>query len=444
MSMKRRTALVLTAASAALICLSQRPSAADQPDVDELRARVEQLEAEVTRLRAASSDAWLDEQRADAIRALVQDVLADADSRASLLQNGATGGWDNGFYLASPDGNFKLKLMGVLQVRFVYNNQDDGSGDPHRWGFENKRTALKFGGNVVDPTWQYFVQGLFGAAGGDFMLLDAFITKDLGAGWSVRAGKFRLPFLREQIVNYTNLVPVERSLLSATFGLGRAQAVQLAWKGERIGAAVAYSDDIDGIGGITAPALAYDTEYAFTARVEGLLQGGWNQFSDFTSFRGDEFGALLGAAVHWQSSEYGTPDYETEILRWTVDASLEFGGADVYAAVIGNHTDENDPAISNVDQIAFLVQGGVFITDDWEVFARYVWADEDTDADDLSVLEIGAVHYFNKHQLKWTTDVGFGFNEVTSTFASGGAGWRADAPGDDGQIVVRSQMQLMF
>ena len=52
--------------------------------------------------------------------------------------------------------------------------------------------------------------------------------------------------------------------------------------------------------------------------------------------------------------------------------------------------------------------------------------------------------YWKKHNLKWTTDIGFGLNEVDGTFDKTGVGWREDAPGDDGQIVLRSQFQLKF
>ena len=38
----------------------------------------------------------------------------------SLLQAGATAGWDRNFFLASSDGNYLLKISGQLQASFVY------------------------------------------------------------------------------------------------------------------------------------------------------------------------------------------------------------------------------------------------------------------------------------------------------------------------------------
>ncbi|HRP63092.1 MAG TPA: hypothetical protein PK400_07365, partial [Phycisphaerales bacterium] len=65
---------------------------------------------------------------------------------------------------------------------------------------------------------------------------------------------------------------------------------------------------------------------------------------------------------------------------------------------------------------------------------------------DLAVITVGVNKYFSKHAVKWTTDVGYGINEVDPFWGSrgAGAGWRSDAAGDKGQIVIRSQLQLVF
>ncbi len=76
---------------------------------------------------------------------------------------------------------------------------------------------------------------------------------------------------------------------------------------------------------------------------------------------------------------------------------------------------------------------------------RYEWSDFDSPGvADLSVVTVGVVRYYNGNLLRWTTDVGVGLNPVDPAFASPRLGWRADAPGEDGQVVVRSQLQLLF
>ena len=200
------------------------PSANAQALVD----RIEQLEAEVAVLRRNQGVDYLTERRADEIRALVHDVLADADTRASLAQSGVNAGYDKYFFVASADGAYRLNLTGTIQTKFAYNSQDSSPDDDDRWGFENRRTTIRMFGHVVDPSWQYTVHGNF--IGGDFKLLDGFIRKDLGEGWSILAGKKKLPFDHEQLMGYNTLTAVERSLIAAAFGVGRAEGFQAAYE----------------------------------------------------------------------------------------------------------------------------------------------------------------------------------------------------------------------
>ena len=100
------SALSLSGASLAGTATGQTDDAALRAEIDALKAQVAQL---------STGDDWLTEQRSDEIRGLVQDVLADADTRASLLQSGMTAGYDKGFVVGSADGNFLLKINGYTQ-----------------------------------------------------------------------------------------------------------------------------------------------------------------------------------------------------------------------------------------------------------------------------------------------------------------------------------------
>jgi hypothetical protein len=96
----------------------------------------------------------------------------------------------------------------------------------------------------------------------------------------------------------------------------------------------------------------------------------------------------------------------------------------------------------SADMYGAVVQGGYYLTDDWEAFARYEWGDNDAPtAANLSVLTAGANYYIEGHSLKWTTDIGVGFGAVAGTWASVGANWRAS---ESGEVVIRSQFQLLF
>ena len=68
-------------------------------------SQIAELKQELAELKQQNGQDWLTEQRSSEIRGIVQDVLADADTRTSLQSSGAMAGYNNGFFLASPDGS---------------------------------------------------------------------------------------------------------------------------------------------------------------------------------------------------------------------------------------------------------------------------------------------------------------------------------------------------
>ncbi len=458
-----------------------------QQEMQRLREDNQAMRAELDEIRHSTGDNWLTEQRAEEIRGLVADVLADADSRASLLSDGLHAGWRDGFFLASPDGRFMLQLQGQMQFRYVYSYHDT---DPppfpaeiapqqqrHARGFENTRTRLTFRGHVFDRDLTYLVRGAFQRSrtdnpqGGGFALLDAWMRYHFNEEWSVRAGQFKLPFSREQLVYSGHQLAVERSLVDSNLNIGRSQGVELTYADDIHRVSVAYSDGgTDNLGffgtvaqgtglGDTVPgqppsntaALVRGVEYAFTARYELLAAGNWRQFEDFTSPMGEDFALMFGIAGHYQRDQTMRQPVptrrNTRWLGYTVDASAEFGGANLFAAFTHHYID--NPA-DNVNVFGVVAQGGVYLTSKWEAFARYEWGHwslNAADFQDLHIATIGTNYYLDGHDAKWTTDVGLGMTQVDTSWstATGGApGWRTDPAGSKPQVVFRTQFQLLF
>lgn len=424
---------------------------------DELLARVAQLENEVRTLRGA--DATLDEARADEIRSMVADVLADADTRSSLLQSNRVNGWNNGFVLGSPDGNFTLRMNAIAQVRFIASLQDNSpagaGGDDSRYGFENNRTRLTFSGNIVDPSWLYKLQFEFGSDGAA-TLLDAYVAKKLNDNLILGAGQVKVPMLRETLIGADKVQGVARSVVEGEFGAGRTQGVIAYYNTDQWRFSGAVTDGHGNVGGFNQPWNNADTDVSLTGRGEFLVAGEWADFADITSAPGQEFAAMVGGSFHYQTGESGTAANEVEAIQWTVDGSIEGDGWNVFAYVV-SRTLDNDATV-DLDQTAFVVQGGIYLNDDWELFGRYEWADMDiAGAEDLSIVTIGATNYISGHNLKFTADVGYALDPVPAAFQTGGlangslstgsgsnVGWREDAAGEDGQLVLRAQMQLAF
>jgi hypothetical protein len=437
--MNLTTRVGLLAGATAMTLTGMGAAATTDTNAEELRAQIEKLNARVAELEGGN---WLTEQRSNEIRGLVNDVLADADTRASLLGSGMTAGYNDGFTIGSADGNYSLRLNGQLQFRYNYSYQsdiDDVGGDRHRTGFENTRTKLWFSGHIVNPQWQYVIEGNFDRNGGDFGLLDAYISYDYGNGVSMTAGQFKLPLLREELVDSRYQQTVERSLVNSYYTGGRSQGLMVTWAQDNFRFHGAFSD---GAGQANTGWQMRTTEYAFTGRAELLLDGNWDQFSQFRSPTGGEQGFLVGVAAHWEDGEYGTAANEFEIFRLTADISAQFGGWNLFGAYIFENIDSSIGG--SVSDHAIVVQGGFHLTDEWELFGRYehAWFDSAYDASDLSILTIGANYYIAGHNAKLTADFGYAFNEVD--FGNTMAGWRGDMGTDDGQIVIRTQLQLLF
>lgn len=486
--------------------------------LEEIKVLRQQNEALATKVgsleeRVLADGDWLTEERAREIRAVVTDVLADSAARESLAGDGATAGYDKskGFFLASADGNYTLSIKGDMQIRWAYNSRDIGAataaqGSPSNttsddaWGFELRRVRITFFGNVVDPTWTYELKIAFNrnaVSANNAFVDEAFITKDLGGGWSLRAGQFKVPFLREELVTTTAQLAVERSLVNDFFSANKSQGLRLAWQDDQFKVEGFYGDAIRAVGtspyGVTTGGAGplnagaaqgvltsqntnfntNQTDYAFAARVEWKPTGDWKQFKDMQSYRGEGQGMLFGLAGYAEQVDAvsgvggATPDV---ILSATADASFDFGGANIFAyGVYRNVSLQSPQAVrgggtsDEINQWGAVLQGGYFVADDVEMFARYEIGDSDDDqyrtqstallasGQDLSVLTVGMNWWLagvKNKQVKWTTDFGYSFEPLVD-FAASGANYLPDytATGgetNDGQWVVRSQLQFMF
>jgi hypothetical protein len=456
--------LLASLACAAGTWAESMPDASMADLLETMRAEIQRLhednarmQREIDELKASTNDNWLTARRSDEIRGLVAEVLADADVRAASLQGGLTAGWSDHFYLASPDGRFKLQLEGQMQIRWVYSYHD--IPDRHRHGFENTRTKLTFRGHAFNPDLTYLIRGNFGRSGGGFSLEDAWVQYRMSADWLVRIGQFKIPYGREELVSSARQLAVERSLVSENTNFGRSQGVELIYAQDDWKVLFMVHDGIeDNFGGFDAiqlttggntPALTQDVEWALSARYEYLFAGEWDQFDDFTSPPDGEYGLLLGLAGTYQQFEYGEGvgpfRDEPRMLAVNADLSAEWGGANAFGSFTWSYND--NPDFPHIYIYGFVLQGGVYFTPRLEVFSRYEygwWDFDGQDFADLHVITFGANYYLKGHDAKWTTDIGFGIGRTEGNWDSDLAGWREDAGRSEPQIVFRTQFQLLF
>jgi hypothetical protein len=428
----------------------------------------------------------------------VQDVLADSSTRSSFQGAAATSGYDNGFFLSSADGNFKLKINALEQVRFTWGNgwgadtnAAGGNNDVNnQWGFENRRTQVFFSGNVVDPSWKYLVgmaydsqpdpyvrnQGpnsaFYGPVEGpQFQLYYAQITKDLGDGFSVTVGQQNAAFtLQSQLFNAGMTQMGEYSVFEYAFGLGQQVGISAKWEKDMVRVMGGYYNAAYTPGG-SSTSYSWNAQnnqsVALTGRAEVKMAGSWDQFSKESSFKGEEFGLVGGAGIFWQNARAmnDQPPYGFAPVGITVDANAKFGGFNLIAQVLW----QNSYAFENPDAStwAFNLQGGAFLTEDLELFGAWNYNNigynlgggaTAQDGVASNYLQLGANWYFAKNNMKLSVIGTIPLNTNASTQGAdslGGASYglinvdgtgSASTPlssfGSNFGLVV--QLQLMF
>lgn len=404
----------------------------------------------------------------DEIRALVADMLADAETRSSLLQSGATAGHDGKFFLASPDGAFRLNIGGQLQFRYIANFRDEGGGDGEtenddfESGFQNRRIKLRFDGTIYDDFF-FKVQSAFGRDGGNNRLEDAYFGYEFENGLKVQAGQFKLPFAREELVSSKYQLASERSFVGDLFTGNRSQGVMFSYEQERWRAAFAFSDGFNALNTDFNDNFNRDfnrsgeADFGVTGRVEFLGSGNWKQFEDFTSPRGSEkFAWMVGGAVHFQD---GASDRRPgaidggSLLTWTADVSLEGNGWNLYGAVYGRHPDRQftESGAPSSDEFGFIAHGGYYVTDKIEPFARYEILIPDSGSG-FNVLTAGVNYYIHGHAAKFTLDVvvfldapdDAEFDGIRGFDSQTGSGFLGSGNVEQDEVVARAQFQLLF
>ena len=419
---------------------------------EQLVRRLDRIEAGLQRLETNETDHWLTRRRADEIRGLVSDLFADADARTTLKDTDLTGGWDDDFFLQSADGNFRLEVSGQLQVRYVWNRRRASNGTlDTRDGFAVRRAKIKIDGHLISPDLGYTI-GLADSPARGFVLQSFNVRYRVTDELMVLVGRARPPLLREEQVSSKRQLAMERSLVSKAFSQTRTVGIMLRYRDDLFRISAGFMDASVGNVDPSAPLdeligeLAPGERWRTSARAEVLLRGRWKELDDFTSFPGDRPTVALGTGVmlQWEDLLPVVPVGRNNInlLRWTADITVEFGGSSIFAYVIGTTVDEKSKPV--LHQFGAVVQAGIFVTDEWEVFGRYEAGETDGVGEELSVLTLGANYFFSEHELKWTMDVGYGFNPVDDFWSSRRAAWLEDDTGKAGQLVVRMQMQMLF
>jgi hypothetical protein len=361
-------------------------------------------------------------------------------------------------------------------------------------GFENRRTQLNFGGNMFDPSWTYKVRfnysavpngnlatglGLesavtpYGENGGVMTLADASITKTMDGGIAITAGQYRTPFTRATLVDDGVQLAADYSVNDYFFSAGYMQGIMGSWSSDMFKVMASIGDAIGTTNNTWSNDTTNATDFNGAVRVEAKLNGSWSQFGKETSFRGEEFGLLVGAAYLHSDTDAIDPASGSGIdarNAFTVDATAMFGGANLSAVYTYSNLADVEGADTSTWFWGITVQGGVFVTDAIEVWGAWNYFDQDGSVTDAynsaasaaagttiagsgsnNFLQVGANWYFAKNGCKWTTQLNIPLSDDSVSangYGSTGAwGWTPNGDGgftSGSDASILTQLQFMF
>jgi hypothetical protein len=308
----------------------------------DLQARLDAAEARIAELAANQNADWMTEQRSEQIRGLVQDVLSDADTRASLQGSGATSGYNNGFFVQSADGKWSMTVNGVFQERFTYARSQEASN----WGFENTRTLLNLSGNIAGSAYYnmrlgwspYNLNGLSTTVAGvttgpqSANLQWAYGGFDLNDTTKVQLGSQKYDVMRSWIVNVEHQMMVERSASSmiAWNTSTTTNGVKLIFDQDNMRGNVMFSNNSNATAQDNF--TANEEGWGLSGRAEFLMQGDWSQFAAIGSASGEAAGSMLGIGGSLLSDALGgtddswnlTADYNYDADGWSLMADTNY------------------------------------------------------------------------------------------------------------------------
>ena len=244
-----------TALAAAVVLSAGSAFAADGADVNvELQA----LKTRIAELEKKENENWLTAERASQIKELVQEVITDSRKRGQFADGDLQAGYKDGFFVQTADQNFKLVVGGFAQVRYeyaMYHNSHVGGpsgtnttpfpqgNQQNANGFDIRRARISFSGNAFSKDITFKLEGDFyngsevaavdynkstgNSTSGNFVVTDAFLGYRFTDMFKLRAGSFKVPFTKAELMSDTTIGFMERPEENAPFDAQRAIGLSL-------------------------------------------------------------------------------------------------------------------------------------------------------------------------------------------------------------------------
>lgn len=270
-------------------------------EVESLKAIVKAQQDEIQNLRNKMDDFIPTKRETEEVKTIVQEVLADPEVQAGIMEPGPTAGHDGkNFFFANSDKSFGMKVSGQIQGRYMYNNREGDTIDGDELGFQLRRAKVNFKGHIANPKMNYNVTVASDRKVNSLDLEDAVFQYKFGETLNLEVGRRKLPFLREELTSSKRQLPVERSSVNEFFTLNRGEGLwfNLKSRGGSAKATVAISDgqNSGNIGGGPTKNNDFDadrTDFAITTRGDLKFGGNFKQMDDFAAWSGEDSAFFL-------------------------------------------------------------------------------------------------------------------------------------------------------
>jgi hypothetical protein len=321
--------------------------------------------------------------------------------------------YDKKTILTTEDESFKLQINLRLQFRFD-TTRSTADGAEFLSAFSIPRGRVIFDGFAFSGALGYKAEFDF-AGNGRPQLKDIYLEQKLGSV-RIRAGQYKRPFNRQEVVSDFSQIFVERAIDNTFIGGGRDIGVMVHNDYEKVGDGLEWAVALfNGSGDrptqtvtcepgetpadppectVSAPTtIPGDWLPTAIARV-GFASGGIKGFSE-----GDLEGGPLRWAAALQYRAAGLRDFDTLVHTVGVDGVVKVSGFDLQLGAFLVKQPDVDPDFTG------HLQAGYFVTPKKaQITGRFAFAPA---GDETQIEARGGFNwYWSGHEWKWTTDVG--------------------------------------
>lgn len=363
-----RTSSVRTTAIALLIALASAGAAraADPPppgvSPEEYERRIKKLENSLKDLKRDTAVLQSDKDTRDKARPIA--------------------GWQDGFFIQSTDGNYKLKIGGYTHFDSRFFVDDNDRNDTSQFVFRRVRPDLS---GTVAKYFDFRILPDF--AGSSLVLQDAYVDAKYFPEIKVRFGKTKGPVGIERLQSATALAFIERGLptnlvpnrdlgimfFSDVFGAGAFSYQLGVFNGSRDGASTDtdLSDDKEFEGRVFAHPFKNTTLKPLRGLGLGISgsygrQDGSASNTDLPTFRSSGQGAFFRYRTDTPSTAAGTTIADGVHYRYSPQGYYYFGPFSLLAEYVVSTQDVQKDQVSDT-----------LTNDSWQVYAGWVLTGED-------------------------------------------------------------------